>query len=291
MSAEVTLGWNNARLAAGARQASAIVDSATSKMKGAFAGLAATGATFLGVREIVEATVKYDSLRLGMVSLTGSVEAANERLGEMRKLAKEPGLGFSQVVEADIQLRSAGISATLSERAIREFGNALAVVGKGKADMDGVTLALTQIAGKSKVSAQEINQLSERIPQIRAAMKDAFGTADTEVLQARGIDTIDFIEKIVEVLSRGSRAIIGIQGKWDNFTDSLEGRLAGVGTGIFEVLVGPLEDATARLEQSDEAAQELGKTIGAVFGGGFEFIKTLKSGVDSFGQSMSDLVS
>lgn len=172
MSAEVTLGWNNARLAAGARLASSIVDSTTAKMRSAFAGIAATGGAFLGVREIVEATVKYDSLRLGMVSLTGSVEAANDRLGEMREAAKSPGLGFEQAVDADIKLQSVGLSAGLSARAIIEMGNALAVVGKGKADLDGVLLAITQIVSKGKVSAEEINQIAERVPQIRRVMKD-----------------------------------------------------------------------------------------------------------------------
>lgn len=260
MSAEVTLGWNNARLAAGARQASAIVDSTTAKMKGAFAGLAATGGAFLGVREIVEATVKYDSLRLGMVSLTGSVEAATDRMSELRTLAKDPGLGFEQVVETDIRLRSAGISASVSERAIREFGNALAVVGKGKEELDGVALALSQIASKGKVSAEEINQIAERVPQIRTVMKDVFGTADTEAIQKMNIPVESFITLIVDEFSRTiPRAIVGLQGKWDNFTDALQGALVATGESILESLSGPLEKVTEDLESSRGTLAKFGQ--------------------------------
>jgi tape measure domain-containing protein len=260
MSAEVTLGWNNARLAAGARQASAIVDSATSRMRSALGGLAAAGGSFLAVREIVDATVKYDSLRLGMVSLTGSVEAATDRMAELRTLAKDPGLGFAQVVETDIRLRSAGISASVSERAIREFGNALAVVGKGKEELDGVALALSQIASKGKVSAEEINQIAERVPQIRAVMKDVFGTADTEEIQKMGIPVESFITLIVDGFSRTiPRAIIGLQGKWDNFTDALQGAMAATGTSILESLSGPLENVTKDLESTSGTLAKFGE--------------------------------
>jgi tape measure domain-containing protein len=284
MSAEVTLGWNNARLAAGARQASAIVDSTTAKMKGAFAGLAAAGGAFLGVREIVEATVKYDSLRLGMVSLTGSVEAATDRMSELRTLAKDPGLGFEQVVETDIRLRSAGISASVSERAIREFGNALAVVGKGKEELDGVALALSQIASKGKVSAEEINQIAERVPQIRTVMKDVFGTADTEKLQKMGITSEEFIDRVVKGLEKIPRAIIGLQGKWDNLTDVMTSRLADIGTGIAEGMLGPLDDSTEALENAKVQAEGFGQTVGSLIGVVYDLGKGFGYVVDGVGQ-------
>jgi tape measure domain-containing protein len=284
MSAEVTLGWNNARLAAGARQASAIVDSTTSKMRSAFASIAAAGVGFIGVREIVDATVKYDSLRLGMVSLTGSVEDATDRMSELRTLAKDPGLGFAQVVETDIRLRSAGISASVSERAIREFGNALAVVGKGKEELDGVALALSQIASKGKVSAEEINQIAERVPQIRTVMKDVFGTADTEKLQKMGITSEEFIDRVVKGLEKIPRAIVGLQGKWDNLTDSMTSRLADIGTGIAQGILGPMENTTEALENSRIQAEGFGQSVGSLIGIIFDLGKGFGFVVDEVGQ-------
>ena len=290
MSAEVTLGWNNARLAAGARQASAIVDSTTAKMKGAFAGLAATGGAFLGVREIVEATVKYDSLRLGMVSLTGSVEAATDRMSELRTLAKDPGLGFEQVVETDIRLRSAGISASVSERAIREFGNALAVVGKGKAELDGVALALSQIASKGKVSAEEINQIAERVPQIRTVMKDVFGTADTEEIQKMGIPVESFITLVVDGFSRTiPRAIVGLQGKWDNFTDALTGRLADFGGAVLEEMIKPIESATEALEKGEGAVVGFGDRAAGFAADWLSQFGAVGEGANGLAQSIANI--
>jgi tape measure domain-containing protein len=259
-------------------------------MRSALGGLAAAGGSFLAVREIVDATVKYDSLRLGMVSLTGSVEAATDRMAELRTLAKDPGLGFAQVVETDIRLRSAGISASVSERAIREFGNALAVVGKGKEELDGVALALSQIASKGKVSAEEINQIAERVPQIRAVMKDVFGTADTEEIQKMGIPVESFITLIVDGFSRTiPRAIIGLQGKWDNFTDALTGRLADFGKGVLEEMIKPIESATEALEKSEGAVVNFGDRSAGFAADWLSQWGTIGGAADGFAVSLANL--
>lgn len=237
---------------------------------------------------LFEATLTADSLQGGMEALTGSVEAANARLDELRTLAKDPGLGFEQVTRGDIALQSVGLSAELSTRAMKEFGNALAVVGKGKADLDGVLLAITQIVSKGKVSAEEINQIAERVPQIRKVMQEAFGTADTEAIQKMGIPVERFIDLVVSAFERTvPRALVRMQGKIDNFTDALTSRMADVGAGIATGLLGPLDESTATLEKAAEEAKAFGATLGAIFGGGFEFIKTAKSGLDLLGEALS----
>src|SRR5690606_26404524 len=107
-----------------------------------------------------------------------------------------------EAIQGSVNLQAAGFSADLARRSLMAFGNALATVGKGKADLDGVGLALSQIASKGKISAEEINQLSERVPQIRVAMKAAFGTSDTEQLQKMGIDATQFVEGVVAQLEK-----------------------------------------------------------------------------------------
>lgn len=272
MSAEVTLGWNNAKLQAGARQASAMVQEASAKMSASLGAIgAAIGAgagTFVGLRAITDATVRFDSMRLGMVSLSGSVAAATERMSELQGVAKSPGLGFEQVVDADIKLQSVGLSAGLSTRAIVEMGNALAVVGKGKADLDGVLLAITQIVSKGKVSAEEINQIAERVPQIRRVMQEAFGTADTEAIQKMGISAETFIQLMVDGFERTvPRAIVGLQGKWDNFTEAATARAADFGTAVSEQVIGPIENLTKALEESEGAFKTAGVVVGELIEG------------------------
>ncbi len=192
----------------------------------------------------VKSAADMDSLFRGLVSVTGSAEAAGAEFERLKEVAKLPGLGFRDAVEGAINLQAAGMSAGLAERALKSFGNALATVGKGKAELDGVITALTQISAKGKVSAEEINQLAERLPQIRKAMKDAFGTADTEVLQKMGIDSETFIKKIIEQFEKLPKVAGGLKNDLENMTDAWDQALAKLG----KALAPAVTSATANME-------------------------------------------
>lgn len=275
--AEVNLGWNNGKLQAGARGAEAIVQGSANRMRGilnsvgegfgaglgmsAFATIKDSALQMAG--SIAQATVTADSLRMGMSALEGSTAAANARIEEMRNLAKSPGLGFEQAVQADISLRSVGLSASLSAKTIEEMGNALALVGKGKADLDGVLLAITQIVSKGKVSAEEINQIAERVPQIRKVLTDTFGTADTEELQKMNVPVDQFIRRTVEGFSRTiPRALVGMQGQWDNMTDALTARAADFGTALYDNMQTPIGDVADAIEEDAATIVAAGSAIG-----------------------------
>lgn len=294
MAAEIQLGWNNNKLQAGAAGAAAIVNKASAQMRGALANIGqglGVGAGFAifdtlkntvtgSISALAEATVSLDSMRLGMTVLEGSTEAANARLQEMRDLAKLPGLGFEQAVEGDIRLRSAGISASISKRAIEEMGNALAAVGKGKGDMDGVILALSQIASKGKVSAEEINQIAERVPQIRAILKTTFGTADTEAIQKMEIPVERFISMVVEGFEKTvPRAMVGLRGGWDNLTDAMTSAAAGFGESIGKSLIGPMDDATSSFEESTDKIKAAGELTADVMVGVGATVGLVASGI------------
>jgi len=176
-------------------------------LKGAIGGL---GMGILA-REAVQATLKMEQLRKMLLTTTGSAEAAALRFEELREVSRLPGIGFEQAVRGDVKLRAVGLSADQSKRAIIEFGNALALVGGNREDLDGVFLALSQISSKGKVFAEEINQIAERVPQVRAVMKDVFGTANTEEIQKMGLASEDFINALVDGFARLDRAQAGMQ--------------------------------------------------------------------------------
>lgn len=188
-----------------------------SRMRGAIATL---GLGLL-VRQSVGVVASMDRMRRGMTTLEGSAEAATLRLDEMREASKLPGVGFEQATAADIKLRSVGVSADLSKKSIIEMGNALALSGGTAADLDGVILALTQIISKGKVSAEEINQIAERVPQVRKVMKDVFGTADTEKLQKMNISSEEFVTKLIGGFGELQRATAGLDEKMQDFKTSV----------------------------------------------------------------------
>lgn len=211
-----------------------------------------------------QAAAKMDSLTRGLASVSKNSADLQGQLARLREVAKLPGLGFEEAVQGSVALQAAGISARLSERSLMAFGNALASVGKGKADLDGVTLALQQIASKGKISAEEINQLNERVPQIRKAMQAAFGTSDTEALGKMGIDTTTFINGVVTQLERLPRVTGGIQNDLENLSDAINQALIPLGKGIADLFSGVSGTGENLIATFKRVGTQIGEVLSAI---------------------------
>lgn len=203
--------------------------------------------TALGVLA-TQTAVKFDSLKRGLIAVAGSSAEAEKQLARLKEVAKVPGLGFEEAIQGSINLQAAGLSADEAERSLRGFGNALAIVGKGKADLQGVTTALTQIQSKGKISAEEINQLAERVPQIRQILLGAFGTADTEILQQAGITSKEFVKVVNDELAKLPQATGGAQNALENFDDVRKRVFAQFGDALLRIVVPAVEKLTPVLE-------------------------------------------
>lgn len=201
----------------------------------------------------VKATVELDSLKRGLTAVAGSSQEAERQLVRLKDIAKLPGLGFNEAIQGSIRLQAAGYSAQQAEKALREFGNAIAVVGGGKEQLDGVTLALSQIASKGKVSAEEINQLNERLPQVRKAMIEAFGTADTEILQKANITANEFLDVMTTVLSRDQRVGDTLKNQFENAQQKISESLDRIGRAITPKVAAALESVANGVERLTRA--------------------------------------
>lgn len=180
----------------------------------------------------LKSAADFEGLRRGLEAVTGSAAKAEAQFQSLKKVAELPGLGFREAVQGSINLQAAGFSANTAERALKAFGNALATVGKGRAELDGVILALSQIQSKGKVSAEEINQLAERLPQIRQALKAAFGTSNTEEIQKLGISSEQAIERIIKEFEKLPAVTGGLRNSFENLRDRAEQSLAALGGAI-----------------------------------------------------------
>jgi tape measure domain-containing protein len=214
----------------------------------------------------VKVAADMDSLRRGMIAVAGSAAEADRQMRGLRELSKGPGLGFAEAVQGSINLQAAGFSAELAARSLGAFGNALATVGKGKAELDGVTTALTQIASKGKISAEEINQLAERLPQIRKAMEAAFGTSNTEALQKLGISATEFVTKVVAEFEKLPKASGGAQNSLTNLAESMKVAGAAIGRELLPpviALTDKLGELFDRLSRTNPEIIRWGIALGA----------------------------
>lgn len=215
-------------------------------MSGAGQGLLAGGAALTAgvsapiVSLAVSATqqaISMDSLKRGLGTVLEAGDTVEKRLIRLQEVAKLPGLGFRESIQSFIQLRSIKLDSDLVERSLMAVGNALASVGKGKAELEGVNLALTQMVGKGKVQAEEVNQIAERLPIIRDLMKQLYGTTDTEQLQKKGLAPAKFIEDIVSALEKLPKMTSGPQVSIENMMDAIDRSMVRIGEKFLPVVM------------------------------------------------------
>jgi len=238
-----------------------------------------TAPLLAGSAAALKAAGDYQSLEIGLQAVTKEAGPLEKQLLRLREVAKLPGLGFKEAVQGSINLQAAGFSAGLAERGLKAFGNALATVGKGRAELDGVITALSQIASKGKVSAEEINQLAERLPQIRVAIKNAFGEGfnDAKAFEEAGISAETFIEKIIGEFEKLPKAVGGIKNEFENLTDELDQTLAEAGKALIpfgtaalkalQPLLGVVRDAAGEFARLPEPVQSTVFALGALAAG------------------------
>lgn len=166
------------------------------------------------------AAAEMEALRMGLAAVTGSAAEAEAQLKRLEVVAEMPGLGFKEAIQGSLRLQSAGFSARMAEAALVGFGNAVARAGNGKAELDGVTLALMQISQEGKVTKDNLDQIGNRAPEVRKAMQAAFGTSNTEALMKMGVGAKEFVARVTEELLKMPRVMGGMKNASENLEDA-----------------------------------------------------------------------
>lgn len=211
-----------------------------------------------GVAAIAKVRGDIDSLERGLVAVAGNARDAAVQFGRLREVAKLPGLGLEEAVRASINLQAVGFSAQAAEKNIMAFGNALALVGRGKADLEEVVRQLGQLANRGKVTADNLKPILERVPQVAAIMRKEFGTVDTEVLQKMGVSADQFIAKIVQGLESLPKATGGIKNAVENAQDSIKIALNEFGRSLEPAIVGLLNFGEKAIQSLSSVAAQFG---------------------------------
>jgi tape measure domain-containing protein len=228
----------------------------------ALAAFVALGAAIVKVTQYsAQQAIQFDSNIRGLAAYAENTNSLRAQVARLEEMAKAPGLGFDQLIQGVTRLEAAGFSAKQAEGALKQFGNALALVGGTKDDLSGVALALTQIKSKGVISAEEINQIAERVPQVRQAMKDAFGTASSEEIQKLGITASQFIDGVTKSLANLPRATGGLQNTISNIDEAFKKAGRTVGAGFFALF----EKGPPIFNQLSASLQNVANFINQVF--------------------------
>jgi tape measure domain-containing protein len=189
---------------------------------------------FLG-KSASDAYAEFDALRRALATVEPTSQALASKLKELREVAKLPGIGFQEAIQGEVRLRSVGISANLSIRILKEFANAVAMTGGGKAQLNEITVQLGQMAAKGKVLAQDLRPIIEAAPAVATALKNMFGTVSSEAiseqLEKTGKSSTDMITMLLTEMEKAPR----VTGGWKNSLENLSDTLFVARAELFEV--------------------------------------------------------
>lgn len=236
----------------------------------AFRGVAqaavATGvvlSTSIGVSAFKSAQ-ELDSLTRGLATVSRNADDLRSKLGSSRQIARLPGLGMEEAIGGRLQLEASGLSDNLSSRSLTAFGNALAGVGRGKEDLGEVILQLSQMSAAGKVTGDELRVITERVPQVRQALKAAFGTTDTAAINKMGLSVETVIERIVEQLEKLPKASGGIRNTLENLGDDVKIALQPLGIGLSALMDGMLSGGAGGMSKLTDLIRGAGEVFAAI---------------------------
>lgn len=251
----------------------AVAAGATAVAAGFAAVAAATiAATKAGIEYGVNAyqqAASFDSLRKALSVYAGSAEETQKQIERLKVVAESPGLGFREAVQGSVRLQSIGFTARGAERTLKALGNALASSGGGKAELDGIVVALSQIIGKGTVSAEEVNQIAERFPGIRQIMVSEFGSASAEIIQ-KSVGPAGFITGLIAGLEKLPQATGSAQTGIENFQDAIDQVNIAVGDALIGKLAKDFGELTSYIGFVAQSGvlERIATNFASIFGAG-----------------------
>lgn len=197
---------------------------------------------------VINSAANMDSLKRGLIAVSGSSAEAERQLSALKEVAKLPGLGLKEAVQGSINLQALGNSAEQSQRILKVFGNALATVGRGREDLAESIRQLGQLGARGQVTADNLKPLIERIPQLATIIKEKFGAEalgdPAKTFKQLGIDSKAFIEIILTELGKLPMVTGGAKNAIENFKDAVDQTSARIG----EKLLPAVEALLPKLE-------------------------------------------
>ena len=199
------------------------------------AGVASAAITAMGLMA-VKSYGRLQSLEKGLEAVSGSSEAAKQQLEDLREVAKLPGLGLEEAVKGSISLQAIGISADDAKEAILQFGNAVATVGKGRAELDRALYGLQQLANTDLPLGEDLNIIKDAIPQVSKLLDEAFGANRSDELAKMGVSSQQVIDVIIKGLSDLPRVAGGVENAIENMQDGITEAWQEMGKAINDAL-------------------------------------------------------
>lgn len=202
------------------------------------AAIAAAGA------KAIQAAGNLQNVQTAFTNMLGSAEKASAFTKQLQSFAAATPFEFNQVTAAAQKFLAFGFTAEQVIPTLTAVGDAAAGVGLGAEGINRATLALGQIAAKSKVQSDEMLQLTEAGIPAWQMLADKIGVTVPEAMDMVTKGMVDAQTGISALVTGMSQKFGGmmeqqsqtIQGTWSTMMDGLEQTAGQVGLRLAESL-------------------------------------------------------
>ncbi|MHC4395660.1 MAG: tape measure protein [Planctomycetota bacterium] len=223
------------------------------------AGAISAGLSFL-TKSFISSAVATQKMKAGLRAVSSSAKEAESQFKRLEKVASLPGLGLPEAVQGATRLQSVGMSAENAAKTLAAFGNALATVGKGRAELSLVVEQLAQMSAKGKILAEDLKPIVSQSGLVAKAMKQAFGTSNLEDIRKLGLSTKDFLSILVAELEKLPQVSGGVANSFENLSDNIEKIKSDFGTILLPTVV-KITDSLSKLVEHINNLSDTQKSI------------------------------
>ena len=228
------------------------------------AGVAASVTGLATAFNAFNEAVSRDSLIRGLATVSTNVDGLMSRLKAARDIAKLPGLGLSEAIQAQLQLETAGLDQRLAQRLIKGSGNMVAGGGGSKEDFQEVVRQISQIVAAGRLTEENLGVIRERAPAVGAALQAAFGTSSAEAIRGMGLSIDEFTRRFVAGIETLPKVSGGIQNTIDNLKDLAVEAILPLGKGIIALLQSLEQFAERGLAAVQKRMEAIGQVLAAL---------------------------
>ncbi len=236
-------------------------------------GLAIGDMLMQGARASVQLAMGMEQTKVAFTNFLGSAERANAYLEELRQFGEVTPFQFTDLTEAAQRLMGMGFAAEQVVPMLRSIGDAMAGMGRGAEDIQGVTLALGQMRLKGRLSAEEMLQLSERGIAAWRYVADGLkvSTAEAQKLAEKGLIPVDqAIQAILDGMSKDFGGQMARQsetaaGRLSTLQDKIESLGLKIGDVLLPVVSRLIEASFGLVDVVDKAVTA-GDQLARIFG-------------------------
>ncbi|CAB4184916.1 Caudovirus, tape measure, N-terminal, partial [uncultured Caudovirales phage] len=185
----------------------------------------------------------FEQTNMAFTQMLGSAEKATAYLGKLRAFAEKTPFEFEDVTRGARRLMAFGFEANNVIPIMRRVGDAVSAMGGSAEQINRVVTALGQMRAKQKVSAEEMNQLSEAMIPAWEILAKRIGVSVPEAMKMAEKGTLDAskaIDGIIEGMGQKFDGMMAKQatttaGRVSNLMDQLKTMGTDFGTALLPI--------------------------------------------------------